>query len=307
MVGRCVVPALLEIFLVVLHASAGGQQAAQQASQDKPKSQFLRLVRDKDGTPATLETAIVRCAPPAGKRGPTVDLVAAVHVADRTYYDQLNKEFQAYDAVLYELVAPKGAPVAKGSKQSGSLITVLQKGMKDVLQLEYQLDIIDYTRTNMVHADMSPEQLAQAMRDRGESAWSMLLRLFEYTLARQGQAAGGSSDLNLVLALFDKDRSLALKRAMAAQFEDIEAALAAVEGPQGVTILSGRNQAALAVLREQVAAGKQKIAIFYGAAHMPDFQQRLGNQLGLVPVSTRWIAAWEMRSKPGAVAPKSPR
>jgi len=278
--------------------SVAAQEPANTPKDGKPKDRFLRLVRDKDEVPLAVETAIVHCAPAQGKQGPTVDLVAAVHVAERTYYDQLNQQFGAYDAVLYELVAPQGTRIPKGGgKGSGSFVSLVQKAMKDILQLEYQLEVIDYTRKNMVHADMSPEQMAKAMRDRGESVWTILLRMMGYALARQSQP-GRSSDTDLLLALFDKNRALALKRVLAEQIEDIEGSLMAIEGPEGSTIISGRNKAALAVLRQQIAAGKRKIAIFYGAGHMPDLQQRLRDEFGLVPVSTRWLVAWDMKPKP---------
>ncbi len=34
-----------------------------------------------------------------------VDLIGAVHIAHREYFQLLNKKFRNYDAVLYELVA----------------------------------------------------------------------------------------------------------------------------------------------------------------------------------------------------------
>jgi len=291
-------PVALYCLVVAICSTAAAQQPGDRPKEGKPKDRFLRLVRDKDDAPLAVETAIVHCAPVEGRRGPTVDLVAAVHVAEKSYYDRLNKEFGAYDAVLYELVAPEGTRVPKGGgKGSGSFVSMVQKAMKDMLQLEYQLEVIDYTRKNMVHADMSPEQVTKAMRERGESVWTILLRMMGYALARQSQP-GRSSDADLLLALFDKNRALALKRVLAEQIEDMEGSLMAIEGPEGSTIISGRNKAALAVLRQQIAAGKQKIAIFYGAGHMPDLQQRLRDEFGLAPVSTRWLVAWDMKPKP---------
>ena len=49
------------------------------------------------------------------------------------------------------------------------------------------------------------------------------------------------------------------------------------------------------MLRKQIAAGKKKIAIFYGAGHMADFQKRLGEDFDLTPKSTRWLTAWDMK------------
>ena len=51
-----------------------------------------------------------------------------------------------------------------GDSGSNHPISLLQNGMKDLLELEFQLKGIDYTRKNMVHADMSPDQFAESMQ-----------------------------------------------------------------------------------------------------------------------------------------------
>ncbi len=228
--------------------------------------------------------------------------MAAVHIADAAYYRQLNREFQAYDAVLYELVAPEERKTPKpGDHPSDNPISALQNGMKNLLDLEFQLNGIDYTRKNMVHADMSPDQFAKSMKERGESAWTMLGRMLAYAMAKENQ----SSDLSggdLLAALFAKNRALSLKRLLAEQFQQSDDALAALEGPKGSTLISGRNKVATDVLRKEIAAGKKKIAIFYGAGHMPDFQKRLRDDFAMKPVKTRWLTAWNLKAEAKPVA-----
>jgi hypothetical protein len=62
------------------------------------------------------------------------------------------------------------------------------------------------------------------------------------------------------------------------------------------------------VLRKELAAGKSKIAIFYGAGHMPDLQKRLRDDFGMKPVGTRWLAAWNLQdeAQPSATAATAP-
>ena len=289
----------LAVCLVLLLAarSLPAAENADASQDDQATSRYLRLTRDQDDKPLALETPIIRFAPADEKRrAPTVDLVAAVHIGEKSYYEQLNREFEGYDAVLYELVAPEESNVPQPDTPSGNHpISLLQNGMKDVLGLEFQLKGIDYTRENMVHADMSPEQFAESMQERGETAMTLLVRMFGYALTQHNKSASSKSGADLLLALFDKNRTLALKRIMAEQFEQSEGALAVLDGPKGSTLIGGRNQVVLEVLREQIAAGKRKIAIFYGAAHMPDFQKRLRDEFGLTPVSTRWLEAWNLR------------
>jgi hypothetical protein len=299
MVSPKIMPVVACALVLAVAAPARAQQSAQGAKKERAnkteeKGRFLRVVRDQDQTPKALETAIVRCVPVGrGKKGPTVDLVAAVHVAEKSYYQQLNREFAGYDVVLYELVAPEGTKVPQGGGGGGSPVSFLQRAMKNLLELEFQLDEIDYRRKNMVHADMSPEQFSKSMSDRGESMVAMFLRMMGYAIARQ-QGSDKATDGQLLLALFDKNRALALKRLMAEEFEDMEGSLTAIDGPEGSTLISERNKVALKVLGEQLGAGKRKIAIFYGAGHMSDFQSRLREQFHLRPVSTRWLVAWKL-------------
>jgi hypothetical protein len=287
------------LVLLLFAGSAPAADLPAAAPGDKAAVQYLRLTRDKNHALVALETPIVRFAPAdSRRRAPVVDLVAAIHIAEKSYYAQLNREFEGYDAVLYELVAPEEAAAPQpGDPESNHPLSLLQNGMKDLLGLEFQLKGIDYTRANMIHADMSPDQFAESMRKRGETPMTMLGRIIGYAMARQDQSGGGLEAGQLLLALFDKNRAVALRRVLAEEFTQSEDMLLALEGPSGSTLLSGRNQVAIKVLRKEIAAGKRKIAIFYGAAHMSDFEKRLRTEFGLVPVSTRWLAAWNLRTK----------
>lgn len=277
---------------------------AGKGADEKSKSQYLRLVRDESGKPVAMEVAIVRFVPrDCGQTKPTVDLVGAVHIGDRSYYQQLNREFADYDAVLYELVAPPGTKIPEGGvKRGGNMLSSVQLGLKDLLELEFQLNAVRYDRANMVHADMSPEQFAKSMKDKNESVLSMFLRMMTYAMAKQNQSQGNEWDV--LAALFDKNRALSLKRIMAEQFEDMEGSLGALNGPDGSTLISERNKVALGVLKQQIAAGKQKLAIFYGAGHMPDMEQRLRDDFDLAPLETRWVRAWDMKTPPEKPRPK---
>ena len=165
--------------------------------------------------------------------------------------------------------------------------------MKNLLELEYQLDQVDYTRKNFVHADLSPDEFMQSMRDRKEGFTDIFVRLMAYGIAKQ---ANGKDDdgMQLLMALFDKNRALAMKRAMAEQFEDVGGAMAALDGPSGSTLISQRNKRALEVLKKQMAAGKKKIAIFYGGGHMADMEKHLRADFSLMPAKTQWLRAWNM-------------
>lgn len=285
---------LLALALVASVAQARQPKAKQPAAREaQPATSYIRLDRDKADVPIALNTAIVRFA---RKDGATVDLVGAVHIGDGKYYDELNRRFADYDVVLYELVAPAGTKIPAGQPlPMNNPISFVQKTLRDVLDLEFQLERVSYDRPNMVHADMSPTQLAEAMRRRGESVFTIILRMMLHAMAQQDQTTG--SDLQLLMALFNPDRALALKRIMSEQFQTVEGSVMAIGGPEGSSLIEGRNAVALEALRKKLAAREKKIAIFYGAGHMRDFDKRLREDFDMVPVNTEWLTAWDMKGR----------
>ncbi len=287
----------LTVFVVTVAACC--HTATLRADRAQAQQQFLRVYRDADGTVIAMQAAVVRFVPEDRRQQtPVVDLVAAVHVADKAYYEELNRRFARYDAVLYELVAAKGTRVPKGGvRNSGSLVTAVQRSITDLLELTFQLDAVDYTRPNFVHADMTPEQFAQSMRRRGESFVQIFFRLLAHGAAQAAKQGQATSDLELLLALFDRDRALKLKRIVAQQMADLEETAAVIDGPNGSTLVSERNKVVLQVLRQQLAGGKQKLAIFYGAGHMPDLAERLRKEFHLKPAGTQWLDAWDLRGR----------
>jgi hypothetical protein len=291
----CSAVALCVSLSFAAHAGFAKEPAA---SADKTQpTKFLRVERDADEKPLTLQTAVVHYeAAEAGATDSTVDLIGAVHIGEPSYYDDLNKLFEKYDVVLYELVAPAGTRIAKGAKPGNHPIAMLQSGMKDMLALEHQLEHIDYTKENLVHADMSPDDFEKSMSDRGESMWTMMLRMMGEGMARQAtaQASGKSVDAEILLALFDKNRALALKRIMAEQFDDMGGMSAVLDGPQGSTIITERNKVALKQVAKEIDAGKKRIAVFYGAGHLPDMERHLLADFKLKRGEEKWLTAWHL-------------
>ena len=276
-----------------------GTKAVKEKPQRDRAAKFVRVRNDDDGEPVALETAIVRYVPANGpKSRPVVDLIGAIHVADKAYYDRLNKKFRQYDVLLYELVAPEGTVVPRGGPaQTDSFIGGLQGGMSSFLELEHQLECVDYTRPNFVHADMSPKEFAESMKQNDESFTKMFFRIMGQSMAAQSKDPGRTTDAAILAALFSKDRSRRMKLAMAEQFENLDGPMSAFDGENGSTLVSGRNKKALQVLSEQIAAGKKRIGIFYGAGHMKDMQQRLKEEFGLRQGKQEWLVAWDLSEK----------
>jgi hypothetical protein len=276
---------------------------ATSASSRKTKTEFLRVTQSDTGEPQFMQTAITRYRPPTGEL--VVDLIGAVHIGERDYFEQLNRQFEEYDVVLYELVAPAGTRIPAGGKRAKTsaspldLVSWMQQQTQSSLGLESQLELIDYQKSNLKHADMSPTDIGKKMEERGDTAFTVALSAMSEILREQNRAkTAGSNNMANQLAkegLFSvMNDPLKLKRMMASQFTRT----GVMDGGLGKTLnqmlITDRNGAAMKVLNKEIAAGKKKIGIFYGAAHMADFENRLQKELGLSKTKQAWFDAWNL-------------
>lgn len=293
--------------LLMLDAIAGSAAYAQDAApatakptanaaQGEIDGQYIRISETEAGKPKAMESAIVRFVGTEGTKyaGRIVDLVGVVHIGQHEYYQDLKKKLAVYDVVLYELVAPDGTRIRpEDLEKRRSLLASMQTGMKDMLNLEYQLEHIDYMATNFRHADMSPDEFMKDLESRGDGLWKMAARMMGAGLATQA-ASGG--DAGLLLALLSSDRSMKLKQVMAQQLTDVDAVTAGMDDETGNnTLIKGRNRKAFEVLREELDAGKKTIGVFYGAGHLSDMAERLEEEFGMKPTTTTWLTAWDLQ------------
>lgn len=324
----------------LLGLALAGLTGVSAAEKVKPASdvpeKYIRMTMnpERPKVPQSLDTSIIRFVPKdekLAKAGVSVDLIGAIHIGDRRYFQQLNREFKKYDALLYEMVADKDdlggepirfvereskptdeKPVQTSSEKSKNTVTNdaseesgfkagmavvggMQLGAKDMLGLAFQVDWIDYSADNMVHADMSPEEFAEKMKERGESFFTMFMELFVQGLKQQqANKNKAPGDLALLLALFSSNRELVMKRVMAQQFAESDV-LFELGGEKGSAIITERNIVAMKVLREQLDKGVKKIGIFYGAGHLADMSRRMVDEFDMKFVDERLVEAWDLR------------
>ncbi len=267
------------------------------ATQPTSDSGFLRFIENDKGGGA-LETAIVTYR---NKNGVKVHLVAALHVGEKEYYAGLAKTFDDYDALLYELIKRKGTVAPVRGQPTGSAIGAFQRWLKTTLELDYQLDDIDYTKPNFVHADLDWETFEQLQSDRGESISGIMLQSMLHQWSRQLEGTSKMRDVTLIdllVALRSPDRARQFKLMLAQSFGDIEDQMAGMTGPNGSVIITKRNKRALEVLKSTIESGKKEIGIFYGAGHMTDMEKRLV-QMGFSRIGkTEWRIGWDMTQPP---------
>jgi len=271
------------------------EQFAYSGKKKQGKAGPLRVVREK-GRPVALETQIARYS----KGNKTVDLVSALHVGEHAYYQQLNQEFKNYDGVLYELIAPDDA-VPEANQRSDNALSDSQMLLTNMLGLKFQLNEIDYHARNFVHADLTPEQLFASMDKRGESAKQMIMQILRESMAtstdidpQDAVALNVALPRIMVNGARASDHAL-LRRVFAISFQKMDKITAALSGPKGSTLIDVRNQQAVAVMQKQFQRGRKRLAIFFGAGHMPNLEARLKN-LGYRLQSVRYLKAWDLRN-----------
>jgi hypothetical protein len=272
-----------------------GTNAPAESQRAVEPAKFMRFVDDGHNG-GKFETAVVTYRNAAGA---TVRLVGAIHIGEKSYYDELNKSFEKDDADLYEMVKAKDAGVPQKGQRSDNPISQLQHMMKDVLDLDFQLDDVDYSKPNFVHADMDAETFAKMQEERGETFQELILKQIMHAITHPEEANQGADIQpdklvdSFVELLTRPDAERQLKLAVARQLDKIESGAMGLDNPMGTVIVTERNKVALNVLKDTLAAGKRHVSIFYGAAHMPDMAKRL-HEMGFTPVSTEWNSAWDL-------------
>ena len=270
---------------------------------------FVRFLDDGRGG-GELQTSIVRYQDDAGD---TVDLIGAIHIADPAYFRALSDRFDAYDALLYEQVKPRDP--AHFEPGALSWVGVLQQTMKAALGLSFQLEAIDYSRPNFVHADMDAETFLARQAERGESILGLMLEsmlresLNNLTAPAGATEAAGPTMEDVTVALSSPDPRHAVKLVLARQLSQVDRLLAAMEPPGGSVLLTERNTYAMNVLKQTLAApspdGKPRtIGLFYGAAHLKGMSKILTDDLGFHRVGEpTWITAWNLTDDAPATRP----
>jgi hypothetical protein len=217
-------------------------------------------------------------------------LYGVVHIADKAYYEAVQKDLDKYDIVLWEGVKP-GKKKAKPDKSMAG-IGEMQKMMCEMLGLTFQKDGINYKRDHFVWADMDMDQLNEAF---GGDASKGLGGMMNPEMMKQ---LGPLLKMGKPLLKFLFKSNPAMRDRMKMQFAQQLSgageggAMPGMDPKFQEVILIKRNEVVMKFLAKQLKITKKgSIAIFYGAAHMPDFEKRLA-KMGYTQVSKEWKSAW---------------
>lgn len=187
----------------------------------------------------------------------------------------------------------------------------LQGQLASALRLEFQLDELDYAGEGWRCSDMSMDQLSRGLAEHGidfapmsdalagSSFPAQLVKVMLGVLRVADSFVGGAivDTFKVVMIEMLGDESI-MDQSMDMYGEGF-----------AEVIIDQRNQVVIDDLKRLIANEPQvkSIAILYGAAHLPDMAERLGDQLDYVPGEERWLTAIEVDLQESAVTQRDVR
>ncbi len=315
------------IVCLCLLAGAAAQHAQGQVTPANPLP-YIRLGTN-DASVVQLEI-VARKFVSAQEGRPVIWLSAVSHIGETNYYRALQKHLDAQELVLFEGIggeemkraerATKNAsPSTNGVTPNSanatkkSELSSLQTAMAQALGLVFQLDIVDYDRAHFRNSDISVAALQKLIGStnsvartnpnappaKGESANDELQKLLKMMDSSSAQGAlfqslfqfiGANPRLRGVV-------KLALIEILAQLRGDITQARGLPPEMQRLfrILIEKRNEAVLVDLKAELArhSPAKTISLFYGAAHMNDFERQL-RALGYRPDAELWLPAFTL-------------
>jgi hypothetical protein len=295
-----------------------------------PPQPYTRILRPDTNT-VQLQIALRKFLP-AGRRGPVVWLAGTSHIGDPDYYHALQKHLDAQTLVLFEgvnagshkrHVRNSAEPPATQfpSKPSPDRSNPgeqpgIQLTMAESLGLVFQLDAIDYDRTNFLNSDLSIQEIQRLMGgdaegppvSSGKPVASAEPGAANPSFQNLMQAMDGSSFLGSIMRMgmhfigsSAKLQSIT-KLAFIEVLGQLKGDLTAMHGlPPDVqqlikVLIEARNQTVIEDLKTEskLIPRSGSIAIFYGTGHMDDMEKRLTRDLNYRSAGEIWLTAFSV-------------
>lgn len=256
------------------------------AEKKENKTDFIRVL--EENKKVKLQTSVTRYV----KDDVKVDLIGAVHVADKKYFMDLNALFVPYDVLLFEMIGgdrmKQGKKLEEGKPKDMQFIFLgaMYNTMQKKLDLTGQKDHIDYSKKNFVHADLSIEEFQRLQKEKNESIISFAFK----NAQNQAKDVKQPSTLKLLRGLITGNANL-LKLSIVHTLGQGDDQIAKFAGDS--VIIGDRNEKCLKVMNQQIALGKKQLGVFYGAAHFPDMEERM-LRMGFKKEKQTWLTAWDI-------------
>jgi hypothetical protein len=279
----------------------------------------MQVVRSASG-PFELQIAL-RELRPARRPGPAIWLVAVSHIGDTNYYAALQRHLDARALVLFEGVSERhsrrssdspGSPplsnneLVKGGDDSAQ--SSLQSTLASSLGLAFQLDAIDYDRSNFQNSDLTIRQMQALLAENAGTNQQQGSDPSGKSDDQLGDLVGimdGSSVLGAILhagvkLLGSSPKLQALtKVAVIELFGNLEGDISQSPAlPSEMkrlidVLIQGRNRVVVNDLKAELPKLRKRdsVAVFYGAGHMHDLETRIRKELNYRPANQLWLSA----------------
>jgi|GEM_PF-679757 len=187
----------------------------------------------------------------------------------------------------------------KDRRSSADPGAALQPQLASLLGLSFQLDAVDYHRANWVVADMGERQLIAELEERGIDGGPLM-----QALSGSNMTAGLANAAVALIRIadgFTGGRVRAFVKFVLIEtlsMVDEKTISRGMPGGFAEVILHRRNDVAYDALRERLAAPEPptSIAVFYGAAHMPELERWLIDE-GWIRTDEQWFEAIAVNPK----------
>ena len=214
------------------------------------------------------------------KDGLSIDLVAAIHLGNKEYYDELNETFKSYDALFYEMI---GTPQEIECKAGGPVLR-----FAEALQFKSQVCSIDYSSKNLVHADYTSAEFQNELKKRNTSINQLMQELGKQVIQDKELFEPLMSVTEIVMG---RSRLTIPERRHTVATILFSKATGLLRVFNGSFLIEARNEHALNIMYKNLP-GKKRVGLYYGALHMNSLKKELSKR-GFIEKRTRWVTAWK--------------
>lgn len=233
-------------------------------------------------------------------------LAGVLHIAEQSYYSQVGEFLQECDHVFYEGIHnPSKEPISLESSPkyefpkftrlaaASEMKIDLKKVREDQLQFAKDLDLVFQFEamnqsSNWILADMSIEEFNQAIANLEIEDLSLDKNSLTENDNETKEMSPDSSNPN--------DRKFLIRRKIAEEIN--ESSQKINSNPKYGNVLEALIKKRNLKVIQKISSfldGSKSLGIIYGAAHMPDFLDKLKSEWGYRVISTRWIPAWSLK------------
>ncbi|MEX2606688.1 MAG: hypothetical protein WD708_05020 [Kiritimatiellia bacterium] len=268
----------------------------------RAESGFLRI-RSTPEQSDCLEVAVRTFAIGGGTEPVRLQLVGVSHIGTESYFQEIQELLAKADVILFEGVDGDQPAFKQASGEEGRQRHTLQSNLALALGLVFQLHHIDYNQAHFINSDLTSLQLmalfeGEEMPEAAPAAHAQMENLIdnmEQTGVRGRIAAS-------VLAFLDTRPGWAkgMCWGMVNILGNVTGNVSEYTGlPDHLRVLmrvliEKRNEKVMADIHDQLQqlTPGQTLAVFYGAAHMHDFDSRIRETYPADLLYTTWMTAF---------------